>query len=429
MTTNDRQPQTGMAIPHHKPLRSARQAPTQRSKSIRPLRAAVAIWIGYLLVLFVADYAATRNGTGLLPIPYYIVQLLTAFVVLALAGSARAPLHLGRLFWPLVILIISVVPLVATAATVPYALPGPLFGVGGTIVLRALPMMTIAVVLTAWQYRMRQVVLVCLAAAALFATLDLRASIDPLKAVTRAAVEAMGMLVIGYCVCLVMDKLRTQQASLEHANRQLRHYASTLEQLAISCERNRVARELHDTLSHTLSGLIVQLEAIKAYAEIDQPTASTMIRTALDNARSGLQETRLALKALRASPLDDLGLQQALHALADQARSHLQVDAQIASSMPPLASDVEQCIYRVAQEAIANVTQHANATLLRIQLTLNHDLPELVIEDDGRGFIRHAIAPEGHFGLIGMEERAALCDGQLTVVSAPGAGTTITLSF
>jgi len=116
----------------------------------------------------------------------------------------------------------------------------------------------------------------------------------------------MGLLGLRYCVSLLMDKLRAQRASVEQANLQLRHYAGTLEQLAISRERNRVARELHDTLAHTLTGIIVQLEATKAYWEVDHQTAGTMIQTALDSARAGLQETRRALRALRASPLDEL---------------------------------------------------------------------------------------------------------------------------
>jgi signal transduction histidine kinase len=429
MTTNDRFPQTALTLQHGSCSGSARTVSLQSSKSVRPLPAAVAIWVGYLLVLLIADYASSRNGNALLPIAYYLLQFQTALLVSALAISAQARLRLGRIFWPLVILITAIVPIIVTVVTVPHSLPGPLFGISSTVVFRTLPMMTIAVVLTAWQYRMRQVMLMCLTAALLFALPELRASSDLIKVVTRATVQSMGLLVIGYCVCLVMDKLRAQQTSLEDANWQLRHHASTLEQLAISRERNRVARELHDTVAHTLSGLIVQLETIKAYSHVDQPIAHRGLQSALDNARSGLQETRLALKALRASPLADLGLQQALNELAAQARFSLEVDTQIVDALPPLPPDVEQCIYRVAQEAIANVTQHADASQLHIRLSINHGRPELVIQDNGRGFEQHLRVADGHFGLAGMKERAALCEGQLTMVSTPGTGTTITLSF
>lgn len=321
--------------------------------------------------------------------------------------------------------------MIATAATVPSLFPVPLSGVGGGIMLRNLPLLTVVVVLIAWQYRMRHILLFCLGTAMLFTLLHLRLPFNPVKVATLAVVQAMGLLVLGYCVSLLMDRLRAQRVSLEQANIQLRHYARTLEQLAVSRERNRVARELHDTLAHTLSGMVVQLEATKVYWDVDHQAASAMIQTTLDSARSGLKETRRALKALRASPLDELGLPLALGRLAQQAvaGASMRLDCVIAAHLPTLAPDVEQCIYRVAQEAIANVTQHADATLLRVHLSHSQGRLKLLVQDDGRGFGQRPMLPDGHFGLAGMDERASLSGGLLTITSAPGAGTTVVLTF
>lgn len=434
MSHGNRLSPTDAVVPRITQHGAAWQAPPwPDGPSVRPLRAAVGIWITYLLVLIVADYAAahTDASTSPLPAPYYISQLLIALFVLALSISAWVSARLGRAFLPSVILITATLPLLATAVTVPSSFPGPLTGVDGAIVLRTLPMLTVAVVLIAWQYQMRHVLLFCLATAALFTLLHLRSPSGLLKAATLAMAQGMGLLVLGYCVCLLMDKLRAQRASVEQANLQLRHYAGTLEQLAISRERNRVARELHDTLAHTLSGMIVQLEATRAYWEVDHQTAGSMIQTALDSARTGLQETRRALKALRASPLDEFGLRLALCELAEQAAAgaSLQLECIIAQDLPALAPDVEQCVYRVAQEAITNVAQHADAASLRVSLSMRHGRLELRVQDDGRGFGQPHAASEGHFGLAGMEERAALSGGRLLITSRPGEGTTVALTF
>ena len=174
-------------------------------------------------------------------------------------------------------------------------------------------------------------------------------------------IQTVIFLAVGFSISYLMTRLRRQQQSLETANVRLTHYASTLEQLATTRERNRLARELHDTLAHTLSGLSVQLETVKAYWEVNPAMARSSLYKPLATAHSGLEETQRALKALRASPLDDLGLSMAIRNMATEAaeRAHLHLDITAADKTPALAPDVEQCVYRVAQEAIANVVNHA----------------------------------------------------------------------
>jgi signal transduction histidine kinase len=211
----------------------------------------------------------------------------------------------------------------------------------------------------------------------------------------------------------------------------LTHYSSTLEDLTISRERNRMARELHDTLAHTLSALSVQLETVKAYWDVDPAAAQQTLDKSLAATRSGLQETRRALKSLRASPLDDLGLALALRKMAEEAaaRASLKLDLSLPEQLPALSSDVEQCVYRVAQEAIANAAHHANAQTLIVQVLVNAPQVSLLVRDDGLGFNVEQGETSRHFGLPGMRERAQLVGGQLTIDSQPGQGTAIQLTI
>ncbi len=241
--------------------------------------------------------------------------------------------------------------------------------------------------------------------------------------------QTLGFLLVGTVISVLMHHYRAQQTALDGANQRLRQAAGTLESLTISRERNRMARELHDTLAHTLSGLIVQLATVNAYWEIDAELARTLLCAAEVTARQGLQDTRRALTTLRASPLEDLGLALALHALATAAaeRAHLALELRLPAQVPLLAPEVEQGIYRVAQEALANVVYHARARRLGVTLVGDPPTLRLVIQDDGVGFDVHAPVSAGHFGLAGMHERGQWIGAQVRLQSAVGAGTTVEL--
>jgi len=212
-------------------------------------------------------------------------------------------------------------------------------------------------------------------------------------------VRSASFLVVGYFVNRLVDQLKTQQTQLAQANTRLVHYASTVEQLSASRERNRLARELHDTLAHTLSGLSVQLETAKAYWDVDSETARNLLVDSLEATRSGLNETRRALKALRASPIEDLGLLLGLEKLAQSAaeRGRLTLALSLPNQLPSLSPDVEQSIYRIAQEALENVLHHANAENLQVQLKALDDEIYLRIEDDGLGFDLKQNPEGGHY--------------------------------
>jgi signal transduction histidine kinase len=387
-------------------------------------------WLAYVAILFLLDSAliARTPQLHLLPSIYYVLHAGVALLVLGLAASPWVQRRLGRAFLPLVIVCLSVLPLLITALVTPFAI-GPISGTRGFVFLRFAPVMLIGIVLFAWNYPWKYVVRCNLALLLLLIASALQAPQIAITTLVVALLQSAGFLIISYCICVLVERLRRQEAALRQANRQLRHYASTLENLTISRERNRVARELHDTLAHTLSSLSVQLETVKAYWEIDSQTAQALLETALLATRGGLQETRRALDALRARPLDDVGLRLALcdmiEAVAELAS--LQLDLALPDELPVLDPAIEQAIYRIAQEAVTNVAHHAEAQRLSVTISATGAHFVMRIQDNGRGFDRQDSQRPGHFGLPGMAERAALIDSQLVITSAPGTGTLVEL--
>ncbi|RMF81172.1 MAG: sensor histidine kinase [Chloroflexi bacterium] len=236
--------------------------------------------------------------------------------------------------------------------------------------------------------------------------------------------------IIGFLVLRLIRGQRKQRDELAASNLKLARYATTVEQLAVSHERNRMARELHDTLAHTLSAVSVQLEALNAQLDNDPTGAKQTLRKSQDLTRSGLQEVRRALQALRASPLEDLGLALAIRHLTESVaqRSGMKIDLTISSNLGDLDAEVEQSIYRITEEAFNNAIRHANAQTMTVSLLRNRDELCLIICDDGIGFDLETASQNGHYGLTGMRERALLCNGHLDVESEPGKGTTVRLT-
>jgi signal transduction histidine kinase len=143
--------------------------------------------------------------------------------------------------------------------------------------------------------------------------------------------------------------------------------------------------------------------------------------------RQGVQEVRRSLHALRASPLEDLGLIQALRQLAESTaeRAGLILKLDLPDNLNGIRSDIEQHCYRIAEEALTNVVRHANAQTLTIRLWQSDGSLNLQITDDGIGF--DPAATNGHHGLKGMRERVLLIGGELDIQSQPGNGTTLCL--
>ncbi len=236
-------------------------------------------------------------------------------------------------------------------------------------------------------------------------------------------------LATGAIISLIMKRQRRQRQELLEANQKLRHYAATLEQLAVTQERNRVARELHDTLAHTLSGLAIQLEAARSLWQSAPERSHALLEESLQATRDGLTESRKAIQALRASPLEDLGLVLALRTLAEEAagRAGATLSLELPAGLEALSPDVEQCVFRVAQEALENIVRHAEARTITLRLAHEAGRLTLSISDDGQGFDPAKVDAQKHLGLKGLRERVELFVGDLQIHSQPGQGTTIRL--
>ena len=233
---------------------------------------------------------------------------------------------------------------------------------------------------------------------------------------------------LGYVVLQLVNGLRSEHLRLVAANRQLAQRAATVEQLAEIRERNRLARELHDILAHSLTGLSVQLKALDTLMTHDPDAARGQLKEAQATVRSGIQESRRAIQALRATPLEDLGLSEALRQLCRKLaeRTGLECGCDIAEVgvLDPLT---EQTIYRVAETALNNVEQHAAADEVSVSLALApEDRVRLEVRDNGIGF-DFAAVPRDRYGLAGMIERAQLIGAALRVNSAPGQGTEVVM--
>lgn len=266
------------------------------------------------------------------------------------------------------------------------------------------------------RYGLRSLLAFLVGSALLELTLS-RGSIPPPVAWESVVIRTLLYLPTGF---IIMRLMRAQR----QARIQLAAAATIQEQLIVSQERNRMARDLHDTLAHTLSAVAVQLKALEVQMRSDPAAAQATLKRTQALTHDGLQETRSALHALRSDPVDDLGLRLALTHLAESAarRAGLRLELDLPETMPPIEATIQRNIYRVAEEALNNVVRHAMATTLIVRL--DH---ALTIRDDGVGFDPAQNQPEGHYGLVGMRERATLCGGDLTVTSKPGAGTCVQL--
>ena len=343
--------------------------------------------------------------------------------------------RLGRFYLPVALVLSIGMTLVSAAAGMRFRVEAGIRAeelVRGSWVL--IVVLLVPVIIVAWQYGFRWVLWFCLltAAAELALTLPLPGKGGPpaLALVVIALVRCLFFLPVGYAVARLVDAQRRQREALASANARLARYASTLEQLAVSRERNRLAHELHDTLAHGLSGLAVQLEAMSVLWKSQPGTARTMLADALAGTRTALSEARRAIAALRARPLEDLGLARAVRELAEStaARAGLALDLRVPASLDGLDGETEHALYRIAAEALANVARHAQARRLTVRLERSGGCINLLVADDGRGFDPATAADDKRFGLYGMQERARLIGGELGIESAPGKGAAVRLT-
>jgi NarL family two-component system sensor histidine kinase YdfH len=219
-------------------------------------------------------------------------------------------------------------------------------------------------------------------------------------------------------------------AELEEANRRLEDYSARVEDLTLANERQRMARELHDTLSQGLAGLILNLEAADAHLASNRAErARSILQQTLLQARATLADARSAIDNLRAARPGPEGLDEILRSEA----AHFTESTGIACTLEvdpalSLPHEVTDTLRRIATEALTNIARHARAHSVEVRCHLAAGQLEASIRDDGVGFDPATLNQQtGHYGLLGMSERARLAGGKLEVHSQPGKGTTLTL--
>jgi two-component system nitrate/nitrite sensor histidine kinase NarX len=190
-------------------------------------------------------------------------------------------------------------------------------------------------------------------------------------------------------------------------------------------ERNRLARDLHDAVTQTLFSASLIAEALPLQWEQDQAGARANLKRLHQLTSGALAEMRMLLLELRPGSFQQSSLSTLLKHLCDayQAKNAVQVHMNLAEGDPPaLPVEVKEFFYRFTQEALNNITKHAKAGHVQIQLEQTEEVIRLRIQDDGRGFNPLDILP-GHLGLQIMQERAAAIDANLMIESRPGEGT------
>lgn len=243
-----------------------------------------------------------------------------------------------------------------------------------------------------------------------------------------------------FVTLMIINQLRARRKNkeienlleeLSHSHRRLQDYAEKAELLAAEEERNRISRELHDTLGHRLVTSIVLTENLpRLLSENRTQRATSVVDDVSEQLHEGLQELRAAVHALRTTKIAGKNLRHLLLRLRDEFNVHhnASVWVQLPAALPPsLSDDQSMAIYRVVQETLTNASKHAHAQ--NIFLTLEHAANQLVltVRNDGRDFAPHNGGPA--YGLQGMRERATLLGGTLTVKKPDEGGTLVTLAL
>ncbi|MGC9394399.1 MAG: sensor histidine kinase [Anaerolineae bacterium] len=226
------------------------------------------------------------------------------------------------------------------------------------------------------------------------------------------------------------DRAQVLLRELEVAHRDLADYAARVEDLTLATERQRMARELHDTLAQGVAGLILQLEAVDSHLAAGRmERAQEIVRQAMGRARATLAEARQAIGNLREAQFSRPDLASALRDEAAHFTDATGIPCVLDVALPdPLSHAMGEHVLRAVAEGLTNVARHAQAQHAWVGVREAEDWLVVEVRDDGVGFDpAAAMARAGHYGLIGLRERARLAGGTLDIAGASGDGTRLTL--
>lgn len=212
-------------------------------------------------------------------------------------------------------------------------------------------------------------------------------------------------------ILVLNEKLNAANEELKQMNIQLEAYASESEKAAEARERNRLAREIHDTLGHSFVGIITGIEACTVLMDVAPDATKEQLKAIADVARQGMVDVRRSVKALRPDALEKLNLEKALTQMVNETRSATSVDIlyQCTTRLNCFNEDEEDVIYRIVQESITNSIRHGKAKRIKVNIDREYDMLRIHIEDNGIGC---ADIQKG-FGLHHMEERLKFLHGTL----------------
>ena len=258
----------------------------------------------------------------------------------------------------------------------------------------------------------------------------------PLRSSGRLITQLIGVrlslmvlfLVLLIFLVLFMNALlseRQRREELRLANQRLRESAAQIEKLAMNQERTRIAREIHDSLGHALTGLNIQLEGALKLWDANPEQARTFVAQAKEMGSTALKEARQAVATLRQAPLAQQDLAEAIAPLTQRLQQVTGVTPKVSVNCPPLPESLKLTVYRIVQEALTNICKYAQASQVNIDI---HALPDvsrlhITVRDNGVGF-----DPQDNttgFGLRGIQERAQAEGGQMQLNTAPGQGCTV----
>ena len=223
---------------------------------------------------------------------------------------------------------------------------------------------------------------------------------------------------------------QTLLQDLEQAHRELEAYAAQVQALTLTAERQRLARELHDTLAQGLASLIVRLEAVDAQlARGRTERAQELVSLSMQRARATLAEARLAIDDLRGADSGDFAGRFQEEVERFRELTGVPCDLEM-GGLPELSAEEQETLLRMVRESLTNVARHAQASRTLVAARTRDTLLEVAVQDNGRGFDPASTAGrDGHYGLAGLKERAQAVGGVVEITSTPGVGTLVKLAL
>jgi len=243
---------------------------------------------------------------------------------------------------------------------------------------------------------------------------------------------ALGAITLGVWITAIIGQSTRRRQLIEQLEATQAELAAAERRAGILEERQRLARDIHDTLAQGFTSIVMHLEAADQALPDDLDTLQKHLDRARETARTSLEQARRVVNALRPHSLDQRSLLDAIErtAVRWQEETGIPLTTTITGDPIPLHPDIEVTLLRATQEALANIRKHAQATAVQITLSYIDDVVVLDVQDNGVAFAGAAASPlSGGYGLQAMRERAEQCGGSVTLESEPGEGTTVVVSI